>query len=168
MACRSGACGVRTSTWETSLGRAVPRSSSPPARLTGNFIRVYRLDKGEDDKWRWHLANVTFDNAEHIQAAYGAATLADMDGDGKLDIVFGRTRLWTRDRVQQGGGAFKVETLGLPRRCRRVRSPSETSTATAGRTFSPSPTIPSGCSPPASRTPTRAATTCGGTTSGPS
>ena len=99
------------------LGQGRPQIVAPPARLTANFIRVYRLDKGdaEDSKWRWRLADLTFENPDKIQAAYGAATLADLDGDGKLDIVFGGHGAGPAIAFNKGGGSFKVETRGLPR-----------------------------------------------------
>ncbi len=99
------------------LGQGRPQIVAPPARLTGNFIRVYRLDKSDtgDDKWRWRLADLTFENADKVQAAYGAATIADMDGDGKLDIVFGGHGAGPAVAINKGGGTFKIETWGLPR-----------------------------------------------------
>ena len=100
------------------LGQGRPQIVAPPARLTGNFIRVYRLDKGDahdNGAWRWRLADVTFENPDKIDAAYGAATLADMDGDGKLDIVFGGHGAGPAIAFNKGGGRFKVETRGLPR-----------------------------------------------------
>lgn len=99
------------------LGQGRPQIVTPPARLTGNFIRAYRLDKGdtEDKPWRWRLADLTFDNPDKIEAAYGAATLADLDGDGKLDVVFGGHGSGPAIAFNKGEGRFKVETRGLPR-----------------------------------------------------
>ena len=96
------------------LGQGRPQIVAPPARLTGNFIRVYRLDKGEDNKWRWRLAELTFENPGKVHAAYGAATLADLDGDGVLDIVFGGHGAGPAIAFNKGGGRFTVETRGLP------------------------------------------------------
>jgi FG-GAP-like repeat len=99
------------------LGQGRPQIVAPPARLTASFIHVFRLDKGdaEDKKWRWRMADLTFENPDKVQAAYGAATLADMDGDGKLDIVFGGHGSGPAIAFNMGGGRFKVETRGLPR-----------------------------------------------------
>jgi hypothetical protein len=99
------------------LEQGRPQIVVPPARLTANFVRVFRLDKGdaEDKKWRWRLADLTFENPDKINAAYGAVTLADMDGDGKLDIVFGGHGAGPAVAYNKGGGSFKVETRGLPR-----------------------------------------------------
>ncbi len=99
------------------LGQGRPQIVAPPARLTGNFLRVYRLDKDDADvsKWRWRLADLTFENPDKIQAAYGAATLVDLDGDGKLDIAFGGHGSGPAIAFNKGGGSFKVETRGLPR-----------------------------------------------------
>ncbi len=97
------------------LGQGRPQIVAPPARLTGNFIRVYRLDKGDGDAWRWSLADLTFDNPDKIEAAYGAATLVDLDGDGRLDIAFGGHGSGPAIAFNKGDGKFKVETRGLPR-----------------------------------------------------
>jgi FG-GAP-like repeat len=99
------------------LGQGRAQIVVPPARLTANYVRVFRLDKGdaEDKKWRWRLADLTFDNPDKINAAYGAVTLADLDGDGKLDIVFGGHGAGPAIAFNKGGGSFKVETRGLPR-----------------------------------------------------
>ena len=99
------------------LGQGRPQIVAPPARLTGNFIRVYRLDKGdtEETKWRWRSADLSFENPDKIDASYGAATLVDLDGDGKLDIAFGGHGSGPAIAFNKGNGKFKVETRGLPR-----------------------------------------------------
>jgi hypothetical protein len=55
------------------------------------------------------------DNPENVDAAYGAATVADLDGDGKLDIVFGGHGSGPAIAFNKGDGKFLIETRGLPR-----------------------------------------------------
>jgi hypothetical protein len=97
------------------LGLGRPQIVSSPARLTGQFLRVFRLDKDDDGKWRWRAAPLQFENPDKLSAAYGAATLADMSGSGRLDIVFGGHGAGPAIAFNQGGGRFTVEARGLPR-----------------------------------------------------
>jgi hypothetical protein len=97
------------------LGQGRPQIVAPPPRLTGQYLRVFRLDKGDDGKWRWRSANVTFENPDKIDAAYGATAVADVDGDGKLDIVFGGHGSGPAVAINKGDGKFLVESRGLPR-----------------------------------------------------
>lgn len=97
------------------LGAGHPQIVAPPARLTGRGIRVFRLDTAAPEGWHWHEVALEVDNPEKIDAAYGAATLGDMDGDGKLDIVFGGHGSGPAIAFNKGNGKFTVESRGLPR-----------------------------------------------------
>lgn len=97
------------------LGQGRPQIVSPPPRLTGQYLRVFRLDKDDKGAWRWRSAQVEFDNPDRIDAAYGAATVADVDGDGKLDIVFGGHGSGPAVALNKGNGKFLVQARGLPR-----------------------------------------------------
>jgi hypothetical protein len=76
---------------------------------------VFRLDKDEGGKWRWRSAQLEFENPDKIDAAYGAATVSDMGGSGRLDIVFGGHGSGPAIAFNRGGGKFTVEARDLPR-----------------------------------------------------
>lgn len=97
------------------LGQGRPQIVAPPPRLTGQYLRVFRLDKADSGAWRWRSAAVEFENPESIDAAYGVAAVADVDGDGKLDIVFGGHGSGPAVALNKGNGKFLVQARGLPR-----------------------------------------------------
>ena len=97
------------------LGQGRPQIVAPPPRLTGQYLRVFRLDKDDAGPWRWRLAEVEFENPDSIDAAYGVAAVADVDGDGKLDIVFGGHGSGPAVALNKGNGKFLVQARGLPR-----------------------------------------------------
>ncbi|MBK9063587.1 MAG: VCBS repeat-containing protein [Acidobacteria bacterium] len=97
------------------LGLGHPQIVAPPARLTGATLKVFRLDKDDAGKWRWREVPLELENPDKIDAAYGAAAVADMDGDGKLDIVFGGHGSGPAIAFNKGAGKFSIESRGLPR-----------------------------------------------------
>ncbi len=97
------------------LAQGRPQIVAPPARLTGQYLRVFRLDKEDGGVWRWRSAQVEFQNPDGIDAAYGVAAVADVDGDGKLDIVFGGHGSGPAVALNKGDGKFLVEARALPR-----------------------------------------------------
>jgi hypothetical protein len=97
------------------LGLGRPQIVAPPARLTGQTLKVFRLDKDDAGAWRWREVPLEVENPEKIDAAYGVAAVADMDGDGKLDIVFGGHGSGPAIAFNKGGAKFSIESRGLPR-----------------------------------------------------
>ena len=97
------------------LGIGHPQIVAPPARLTGKSVQVFRLDRDAAGAPRWKAVELEMDNPENVDAAYGAATVADLDGDGKLDIVFGGHGSGPAIAFNKGDGKFLIETRGLPR-----------------------------------------------------
>jgi len=92
----------------------MPGRPGAPPRLTGPGLRVFRLDKDDAGAWRWRPATLELENPENIHSEYGVATVADMDGDGKLDIVFGGHGAGPAIAFNKGDGKFKIETRGMP------------------------------------------------------
>ncbi len=97
------------------LGDGHPQIVAPPARLTGQSLMVFRLGKDDKGDWRWSHVDLDLDNPEQISAEYGFAAVADMDGDGKPDIVFGGHGSGPAIAFNKGGGKFRIESRGLPR-----------------------------------------------------
>jgi len=98
------------------LGQGRPQIVAPPPRLTGSFLRVYQMDRTEAGGWRWKTAKVEWENPGQIAAAYGATSVADFDGDGRLDIAFAGHGVGPAIAFNKGGGKFVVDRpLGLPR-----------------------------------------------------
>lgn len=97
------------------LGLGRPQIVAPPARLTGKHLQVFRLDKDDAGAPRWRAASLELENPDNIDASYGAATVVDIDGDGRPDIVFGGHGSGPAVAVNLGGGKFRVEARGLPR-----------------------------------------------------
>jgi hypothetical protein len=97
------------------LAQGRPQIVAPPPRLTGQYLRVFRLDKDDSGAWRWRSAEVEFENPDKIDAAYGATAVADVNGDGKLDIVFGGHGSGPAVALNEGNGKFLVQARGLPR-----------------------------------------------------
>ena len=97
------------------LGDGHPQIVAPPARLTGQSLMVFKLGKDDKGDWRWSHVDLDLDNPEQISAEYGFAAVADMDGDGKPDIVFGGHGSGPAIAFNKGGGKFRIESRGLPR-----------------------------------------------------
>jgi hypothetical protein len=97
------------------LGEGHPQIVAPPARLTGQSLMVFKLGKDDNGAPRWIQARIELENPDHLDAEYGFAAVADMDGDGKLDIVYGGHGAGPAVAFNKGGGRFSAESRGLPR-----------------------------------------------------
>ena len=98
------------------LGLGRPQIIAPPPRLTAGFLRIYQMDRTEAGGWRWKAAKVEWENPGQIAAAYGATSVADFDGDGRLDIAFAGHGVGPAIAFNKGDGKFLVDRpQGLPR-----------------------------------------------------
>lgn len=97
-------------------GSGRPQIVSGPARLTASELKVFKLGKDEDGKWRWRSQKLEVENPEGINVSYGGVALGDMDGDGRLDIVFGGHGSGPAIAYNKGDFRFRIESRGLPRR----------------------------------------------------
>jgi len=89
-------------------GDGRPEIVTPPPRLSGKEIQIFKLTGKE-----WSLQEAVFEDPEQVGFEYGGVAVADLDGDGKKDIVFGRHGGGPAIALNKGGWKFRVEGRGL-------------------------------------------------------
>lgn len=87
-----------------------PEIVTPPPRLSGKEIQIFQFD-AKAKRWRNVLA--VFDDPEKVGFEYGGVTTADMDRDGRVDIIYGRHGGGPAIAYNLGKFHFRVETKGL-------------------------------------------------------
>ena len=107
-------CGARTSRSATARARTSADRRAAPA-LHGANVRVFRLGRDEDGTWRWRSVKLEVREPRGASRGLRGVALGDVDGDGRLDIVFGGPRLRPGRRDQPGRWRVPVESRGLPR-----------------------------------------------------
>ena len=85
---------------------------TPPARLQVGGLRAFKFENGA-----WKSLPLKFEMPEGAEFEYGGVAAADIDGDGKVDLVAVAHGTSGGPFVvyNQGGLRFKVETKGMPR-----------------------------------------------------
>ncbi len=85
---------------------------TPPARLAVGQLKGFKFENGA-----WKTLPLRFDLPEGLSFEYGGVAAADIDGDGKVDLVAVAHGTTGGPLVayNQGGLRFKVETKGMPR-----------------------------------------------------
>ena len=93
------------------LGDGSIQIVTPPPRLAGGTFRVFKFDGTA-----WQPVKVQVDPVEEgLRFMYGGVAVADMDGDGKLDVIGIGHGTGPVVAYNLGGGKFRLESRGLPR-----------------------------------------------------
>lgn len=94
-------------------GDGSPEIVTPPPRLSGATFRVFRFDGG-----RWVLVEPRLEGGEEerLRFGYGGVDVADMDGDGRLDVLGVGHGYGPVVAFNLGDFRFRLEARGLPRK----------------------------------------------------
>jgi hypothetical protein len=90
-------------------GDGRPEIVSPPPRLSGRGLGIFKL-VGK----RWESVNAEIEGPEQLGFSYGGVSLGDLDGDGRLDIVFGGHGRGPTVLYNKGNFKFRQVTGGMP------------------------------------------------------
>lgn len=92
-------------------GDGSPEIVTPPPRLAGGTFRVFRFDGAA-----WQPVKVQVDPVEDgLRFMYGGVVVADMDGDGKPDVLGIGHGTGPVIAYNLGGWKFRLEARKLPR-----------------------------------------------------
>jgi hypothetical protein len=92
-------------------GDGRPEIVSPPPRLSGQKLRIFKFRGGA-----WTSADVRLENPENLHFGYGGVAVGDLDGDGRPDVVWGGHGggLWVASNL--GDFRFRLDSKNLPGR----------------------------------------------------
>lgn len=91
-------------------GDGRPEIVAPPPRFAAGPLRIFRRDSAG-----WAAVAAVFDDPEGVGFGCGGLAAADLDGDGRPDLVMVQTLGGPAVAYNQGGFRFQVRTEGLPR-----------------------------------------------------
>lgn len=92
-------------------GDGSPEIVTPPPRLAGGAFRVFKYDGAS-----WQQVKLQVDPVEEgLRFMYGGVAVADMDGDGRPDVLGIGHGTGPVIAYNLGGWTFRLEARGLPR-----------------------------------------------------
>lgn len=91
-------------------GDGRPEIAAPPPRLSGLPIQIFKLE-GKS----WRSVKAAFDDPDQVGAEYGGIAAGDLDGDGRVDLVYVQHGRGPAVARNLGDFRFRIEGRGLAR-----------------------------------------------------